>query len=285
MRFALLILWLLHFLPLPIISYLAWFPAVLLFLFGHERRRVGLKNLELCFPDWSPNKRRLVILRHVHAMTRMLLEYGIVWHASEDRLKKLIKINNLENLTQHKNDNVIILYPHFVGFEMCVFRLNLEVPLLSVYSKQKNPVMDRAIYQGRMRFNNAKIISRQESLRSILRAMKDHTPFLYLPDQDFGARDSIFVPFFGVPAATITGLSRIAQLSHAKVVPAIARRVGHRYELDIYPAWDNFPSDDLAADCRRMNAFIEQRVLEQPEQYFWLHKRFKTRPEGEARFY
>ena len=116
--------------------------------------------------------------------------------------------------------------------------------------------------------------------------MKDHTPFLYLPDQDFGARDSVFVPFFGVPTATITGMSRIARLTRARVVPVIPRRISAaQYELECFPAWDDFPSGDETEDARRMNAFIEERVREQPEQYFWLHKRFKTRPEGEPPFY
>lgn len=285
MRIALFLLWLLHWLPLWLISALAWIPACLLFIFGHERRRVGLINLRLCFPEQNKYARTLLLFRNVHAMTRMVLEYGIMWHASEKRLKKLIKITHLDYLTQYKNENVIILYSHFVGFEMCVYRLNMEVGILGLYSQQKNAEFDRAIYEGRQRFNNAKIISRQESLRTILRAMNDHTPFLYLPDQDLGARDSIFVPFFGIQTATITGLSRIAKLAKARVVPAVARRKGHQYELEFFPAWEHFPSEDIKQDCTRMNQFIEARILEQPEQYFWLHKRFKTRPEGQARFY
>jgi KDO2-lipid IV(A) lauroyltransferase len=114
---------------------------------------------------------------------------------------------------------------------------------------------------------------------------KEHTPFLYLPDQDFGVRDSVFVKFFEKDAATITGLSRISKLARARVVPLIARRVGNRFELEFYPAWENYPTDDVVADTRRMNAFLEERIREIPDQYFWLHKRFKNRPEGEARVY
>ncbi len=285
MRFAIFLLWLLHHLPLSVLNLFAWPIGKLAYLLAKERRQVGLINLRLCFPDWSETKRRDIIRQHFHAMARMLLEYGIMWYATPQRLQRLVKIHNLDYLKQYGKENVIILYPHFVGFEMCVYRLNLEKALVSVYSNQKNPILNQQIYQGRMRFDNAKIVSRQEGLRSIIKAMKDHTPFVYLPDQDFGPKDSIFVPFFGVEAATITGLSRIAKLSKAKVIPAIPTRVGNHYELTFYPAWENFPTEDITADTRRMNAFIEERILEQPEQYFWLHKRFKTRPEGQARFY
>ena len=119
----------------------------------------------------------------------------------------------------------------------------------------------------------------------MVRALKNGLPFYYLPDQDFGAKDALFVPFFGIPAATVTALPRIAKLARAAVVPCVTRQTRDGYVLRFYPAWENYPSGDLADDTRRMNAFIEDRVREMPEQYFWLHKRFKTRPAGEARYY
>jgi len=285
MRIALVLLWLIHWLPIPVISGLARGLGFVAYFLAAERRKVGLINLARCFPDMPLAERERIIRRHCQHLVQSVLEYGIVWWGSPARLARLVTLKGLDHLTCHADENVILLYPHFVAFELCVLRLNLEVPLVSVYSNQKNPVLNQQLYQGRNRFGRAKIVSRQEGLRSIIKAMRDHTPFLYLPDQDFGPRDSIFVNFFAEKAATITGLSRIAGLARAKVVPAIARRIGHRYELTFYPAWDNYPSEDIEADTRRMNAFIEERVLEQPEQYFWLHKRFKTRPEGEARFY
>ena len=132
-----------------------------------------------------------------------------------------------------------------------------------------------------------RLVSREEGLRPLVRVMREGLPFYYLPDLDFGARDSVFVPFFGVPTATITGLSRIARLARAAVVPVITRQLpgGQGYVLQFFPAWENFPTDDVEADARRMNAFIEERVLEMPEQYHWLHKRFKTRPPGVAQLY
>jgi KDO2-lipid IV(A) lauroyltransferase len=143
------------------------------------------------------------------------------------------------------------------------------------------------LYHGRTRFVPPELFSRQEGIRPVVKALREGLPFYYLPDMDFGSRDSIFVPFFGVPAATITGLSRIARLAKAVVVPAVTRQLpgGGGYVLTFYPAWTDFPTDDLRADVRRMNAFIEERVREMPEQYLWSHKRFKTRPPGEERFY
>ena len=131
------------------------------------------------------------------------------------------------------------------------------------------------------------LFSRQEGIRPIVRTLREGLPFYYLPDMDFGERDSIFVPFFGVSAATITGLSRLASVAGAVVVPAVTRQLpgAGGYVFRFYPAWTDFPGASVEEDTRRMNAFIEERVLEMPEQYFWLHKRFKTRPAGEPRFY
>ncbi|MFC3530755.1 lipid A biosynthesis lauroyl acyltransferase [Vogesella facilis] len=288
MKLALALLWLLRLLPLPVIHALAWLLGQIVYCLARERRRVGLINLRLCFPDMSPQARRRLIRRHCVEMMKLLLEYGVVWWSSPERLRRLVEIRGLEHISRLREagEDVILFYPHFVAFEICALRLNLELPLVSVYSHQKNKTLDAQFYQGRNRFDNAFIVSRQESLRSIIKAMrKNHTPFLYLPDQDFGARDSVFVKFFATDAATITGLSRIASLAKAKVVPAIARREGGRFVLDIHPPLQNFPSDDLTADTRAMNAFLEQRILEAPEQYFWLHKRFKTRPAGQPKLY
>lgn len=288
MKVAFAVLWLIRFLPMPLIGALAWVLGSIAYLAATERRRVGLTNLRLCFPDMTDPQRHRLLRKHFRYMMRLVLEYGVLWWSSAERLDRLVTLKNLHYVTdlRARGENVILFYPHFVGFEMCVFALNQYIPLVSVYSQQKNSAMDAQIYRGRQRYDNAFIVSRQDGLRPIIKAMrKDHVPFLYLPDQDYGPRDSIFVRFFGIEAATITGLSRISQLAHARVVPAIARRVGNRCELEFYPPWDDFPSEDVVADTQRMNDFLEARIREQPEQYFWLHKRFKTRPQGQARFY
>ena len=146
---------------------------------------------------------------------------------------------------------------------------------------------DAVLLHGRTRLGPTELYSRQDGIRPVAKAIKSGLPFYYLPDMDFGERDSIFVPFFGVPAATITGLARIAALTGAVVVPAVTTQLpgNDGYVLRFHPAWESFPSGDLAADTRRMNAFIEERVREMPAQYYWLHKRFKTRPPGELAVY
>jgi KDO2-lipid IV(A) lauroyltransferase len=156
-----------------------------------------------------------------------------------------------------------------------------------MYRQQSDAAMDDMLLRGRTRFGNQRLFSRRDGIRPLVRAMRDGLPFYYLPDQDFGPRDSIFVPFFGVPAATITGVSRIARLAGAAVVPAVTRQLPGLggYVVTFYPAWRDYPSGDEAADTRRVNEFIEQRVLEMPEQYLWVHKRFKTRPPGVAPHY
>ena len=177
--------------------------------------------------------------------------------------------------------------PHFVGLDMGGSRIISEWRGVSVYSKQKNLVIDRLVLHGRTRFVTPVLYSRQDGIRPVVKTMREGVPFYYLPDQDLGERDSIFVPFFGVNTATITGLARLARLARAVVVPAVTRQLpgAEGYELRFYPAWDNFPSDDVEADTRRMNAFIEHRVREMPEQYYWVHRRFKTRPPGEPSLY
>lgn len=288
MKLAFAFLWLVRLLPIPAIHLLAFIIGRVAYYIVVPRRKVGLINMQLCFPEWSKARHKQIIKDCFVNMARLILEYGICWYSSAARIRRLMPIKNLHYLTDLRNagEDVVMFYPHFTAFEMGAFSINQHIPLVSIYSHQKNTTLDRQIYQGRMRFNNAQIISRQESLRSIIKAMKvQHRPLMYLPDQDFGSRDSIFVKFFATDAATIPGLSRIARLAKAKVVPVIARRVGFHFELECYPPWENFPTDDLYADTRRMNAFLEERILECPEQYYWLHKRFKTRPEGEARFY
>jgi KDO2-lipid IV(A) lauroyltransferase len=224
-----------------------------------------------------------LVIRHFEAVGRSLLERGLAWWASESRMRRLVRIDHLERLRALEGRPVILLVPHFVGLDVCATRLALEINAASVYSKQKDPLIDRMLYHGRTRFGDQYILSRQEGMRPIIRALKDGRPLYYLPDMDYGPRDAIFVPFFGVPTATIPGVSRLARLTGATVLPCIARMLpgGRGYVLDIREPWTGFPGADPEEDTRRMNAYIETCVLEMPEQYYWVHKRFKTRPPGE----
>ena len=286
-RLGLAAIWLLRLLPLRLLAPLGRGLGFLLYLLGRERREVALTNLRLCFPQWSETERRRVGRVHFQAFGRSVLEHGILWWSSKERVQRLVRIEGIEHWRAVADRPVIWLAPHFIGLDMGGIRISSEYRGISVYSRQKDPAFDEILYHGRTRFVMPELYSRQEGVRSVIKALRRGLPFYYLPDMDFGSRDSIFVPFFGVPAATVTGLSRIARLSGAVVVPTVTRQLPGvaGYVLTFYPAWRDFPTDDVERDTRRMNAFIEERVLEMPEQYYWLHKRFKTRPPGEAKYY
>ena len=278
-------LWLLHWLPLPVLRALGYGLGRLLHIFGNERRRIALTNLRLCFPDLDESERRTLVRRHFVAFARAFLDRTLGWWASRERLERIIRIHGVEHLTDPDGRPVIMLSPHFVGLDAGGTVVSMHVVGCSVFSRQKNPVLNKLLYDGRRRFNDAVLLSRQDGMRKIVKAMKDGHPFYYLPDMDFGRKESIFVPFFGVPAATIPALSRMVRLTRARVVPVITRQVADGYEVEVMAPWENFPGDSVEADTEFMNRFIESQVLRMPEQYYWVHKRFKTRPPGEQRFY
>ncbi|MBS1144258.1 MAG: lipid biosynthesis acyltransferase [Proteobacteria bacterium] len=278
-------LWCLHWLPLPALRALGFGLGRLLYALGRERRNVALTNLRLCLPGLSDSEREDLARRHFVAFARAVLDRTLGWWAPRARLERLIRIRGVEHLTDPEDRPVILLSPHFVGLDAGATRMSMFVPGCSVYSKQKNPVLNKLLYDGRMRFANGLLLSRQDGMRKIVKAMKDGYRFYYLPDMDFGPKESIFVPFFGVQAATIPALSRLVRLTGARVVACITRQLPDGYEVEVMPPWDNFPGESVEADTEFMNRFIESQVLRMPEQYFWLHKRFKTRPPGEQRIY
>ena len=276
------VLWLVHFLPMRWIGAIGSGRGWLLYQFG--RGHVTRVNLGLAFPEMPEAERHALGLRHFRMLGRNAVELSIMVWGSERQLLELIRVEGLEHLQAAAAGGrpVMVLAPHFIGLNMGGIRVAHEYPgTASIYSRQKNPVLDRIFWRARTRFGDPLLVSRQEGLRAVVRAIRAGNGFYFLPDMDFGARDSIFVPFFGVPTATITALPRLAELTGAKVVPVITRQVGDGYVVRFYPAWEDYPTGDLEKDVRRMNAFIEERVLEMPEQYFWAHKRFKTRPPGE----
>ena len=286
-RLGLACIWLLHFLPLALLSRLGAALGTVLYYVAAPRRRVVLLNLQFCFPDLDESARRKLALAHFRAFARSVFEHGILWWGSKARVQALVKVEGLEHWRNLDGKPVILLAPHFIGLDMGGIRLASEYRLNSVYSRTKDEVFDRLLIHGRTRFGQTTLFARQDGIRGMVKTLKRGEPFYYLPDMDLGIRDSVFAPFFGKPAATITGLSRIAQLAGATIVPCITRQLsgGAGYVVRLYPAWTDFPGADLEADARRMNAFIEERVREMPAQYYWLHKRFKTRPAGEANPY
>ena len=257
-RLGLGLIWLLHFLPLAVLSRIGAALGGLLYALAAARR-------------------------HFRAFGRSLLEHGILWWGSKQQVCKLVQVEGLEHWRGIEKRPVILLAPHFIGLDMGGIRLAADYRLNSVYSRQKSAAADAILIHGRTRFGQTRLFARQDGIRPMIRSLKNGEPFYYLPDMDLGSRDSVFAPFFGMQAATITALARIAQLAGAAIVPCVTRQLpgGAGYVVRLYPAWLDYPCGDPKADARRMNAFIEARVREAPEQYYWLHKRFKTRPAGE----
>ncbi len=280
------LMWLARFLPFRAVAAIGEAMGSALFWLIPERRRVTRINLAKCFPNWSEAEREAIARAHFRAFMRSFMDRGILWWSRPERVEALVAIEGFEHLQALAGQRVVLLAPHFLGLDAGGVRLSKQWPgMASMYSRQKDPVFDRLLQRGRLRFGG-RIYPRQAGIRKVLRAVEAGEAFYYLPDMDFGPKASVFVPFFGVPAATTVGLSYIARITGAHVVPCVTRMLpGGRYVARLYPPWTGFPSGDDAADARRMLAFIEERVLEMPEQYLWMHKRFKTRPEGEAKFY
>ncbi|HJS76794.1 MAG TPA: lipid A biosynthesis acyltransferase [Burkholderiales bacterium] len=283
-RIVFAFMWLVHFLPLAAQARIGSFIGRVLFWLIPERRRVTRINLAKCFPRMDPTERERLARAHFQAFCRAFIEQGILWWSPRSRIEALVRFEGREHLDG--KTRTIVFAPHFVGFEATLARLTLEYPVAMMYSRQKDPRFEARLIAGRTRFGGV-MYPRQGGINRGIELINSGTLYYYLPDLDFGPKRSVFVPFFGVPAATVTGLAYIARITGASVVPCVTRMLpgSGGYVARLYPAWTGFPSGDDHADARRMMAFIEERVLEMPEQYFWLHKRFKTRPAGEPRFY
>jgi Kdo2-lipid IVA lauroyltransferase/acyltransferase len=283
------LLWLLHWLPLPLLAVLGNGLGLLLYAVLAQRRRVVEVNLRLCFPDWSPAARGRLARRHFRSLGRSVLERGLLWWAPRERLARLIRLEGTDGLRAllAAGRPVILLTPHFVGLDMGGTRIAQSFNCVNIYAPQRNKVIDRWLYHGRTRFGDQLLLPRNESPRATVKAMKSGRPFYYLPDMDQRGRNSVFVPFFGVPASTITGLTRFARMAGAAVVPCVTRMLpgGQGYRVELGEPWTDFPTEDVEADVARMNAEIEKFVLTMPEQYYWVHKRFKTCPPGVPRRY
>lgn len=285
-RLAIMLLWLLwRLLPARALAKMGGMLGSWAYYLGGSRLRVAETNLRLCFPQWDEARRRHVLKEHFCALMRSTLLETVSWWGSRSELEKIARLEGREHYLAHAGKPVIWLAPHFLGLNLGGVRLTTEfAPAVTIYAPIKNPLIDRLMLHARSRFEGAsgksEIYSRHNGIKPVLRAIKKGLPFYYLPDLDYGRKDAVFVPFFGVPAATITGLSRIAKATGAVVVPCITHWNGKEYVTRFYPAWQDFPTQDVVADTRRMNAFIEDRIREMPEQYFWVHKRFKTQPDG-----
>ena len=287
MRLVLAFMWLMHFLPLSILGRIGEGIGSVLFHLLRSRRHITLTNLRLCLPALNERERVLIAKRHFQVYARSVLERGILWWGSERRLKKLIQIEPAVPMDAIQTGPIILLCPHFVSLDVAGVAVMLQTSLCSIYTKQRSKVFDQALRKGRSRFRPVKLFSRSEGVKPIIRAMREHLPFFMLPDMDFGAKDAEFISFFGVPAATLTAAPRIAASTGAKVIPVIATMLPNYrgWKVVFHPPWENYPGDDMSAATLFMNRYIEKEILKAPAEYFWSHRRFKTRPQGEASVY
>lgn len=287
MRLLLAFMWLMHWLPLPILGRIGEGFGSLLFRLLRSRRHITLTNLKLCLPQLSEQERLAIARRHFQVYARSVLERGILWWSSESRLRKLIQVEPAVPMDTIQSGPVILLCPHFVSLDVAGVAVMLETSLCSIYTQQRSKVFDQALRKGRSRFRPVKLFSRSEGVKPIIRAMREHLPFFMLPDMDFGAKDAEFIPFFGVPAATLTAAPRIAASTGAKVIPVIASMLPNYqgWKVAFHAPWENYPGDDITAATLFMNSYIEREILKTPAEYFWSHRRFKTRPQGEASVY
>ncbi len=292
MRLILGVIWLMHWLPLPILGRIGEAFGELLFMIMRERRKITLTNLALCLPALSAAERQALARAHFRAYARSVLERGILWWGSPNRLRRLIEVDPAVPTEASIEQPTIFLCPHFVCLEVAGVAITMQGPLCSIYTQQRSKVFDQALRKGRSRFATQVeadrfLLSRGGGIKPIIRAMRSGRPFLMLPDMDFGARESIFVPFFGVPAATLTAPARLAAATNGQVIPVTTKfRPNYGgWRVQFHAAWENFPGDDVEAATRRMNAFIEDQIQQAPAEYFWSHKRFKTRPEGAPSVY
>jgi len=251
-----------------------------------SRRRVTLANLNACFPELDPAARRRLGRRVFHNLARATIDHSVLWKGSRQDVERLVRVEGLERIQDPANRPLIVLAPHFVGLDAGAVRLAIDFTAVTIYARQSNPVWDRWLEYGRSRFGPQRLFPRRGwDLRAVVRAMLQALPFYYLPDIDGGPSNSIFVPFMGVPTATLPIVSRLARMIGARVTMTVTEQTPDGYVIHVEAPWEDFPGASVEQDTERMNREIERWVRRLPDQYLWAHRRFKTRPPGAPSIY
>lgn len=285
-RLGLFFMRLLAHLPLSWVRALGWMLGQVLHLVAARRRRIALTNWAVCFPEQGASERKRAVRRHFVFFAQAWLDRSWLWEASDTTIRRRLKLTgDLQALAG--NEPTVLFAPHFVGMDAgwTALTAHLERRFCGIYAEQLNADVDRWMSQGRQRFGEPHIVAMRQGLKPLVAALRQGLPMYLLPDMDYGTRDSVFVPFFGVQTATITSLSRFARMARARVVPVVSRLTKDGYEVTVHSPWVNYPTGDVVADTAMMNTHLEGFIRAAPEQYYWVHKRFKTRPEGETSFY
>lgn len=273
-------------LPLPWIRALGFVVGMLIYTFATGRRHVAATNIRLCFPHMSLAQHRAMTINTFVHVAQAVMDRSWLWHGNAQVARTRLRITGAVGELGDKQAAVLFA-PHFVGMDAGWTALTQQIPrkFSSIYTRQRSSMIDRWIFQGRHRFGETNLFERREGAKTIVSSLRDGQALYLLPDMNFGPQESIFVPFYGVPTATLTSLSRFARLGKAKVVPVVTRMTRQGYEVRIHAAWPSFPSTDLVADATEMNRRLEEFINDMPDQYYWVHRRFKTRPFGEPPAY
>ncbi len=259
----------------------------LFYLIGRYRREVVQTNIQLCFPELSPQQQQQLVKKHFHAVGMGLVEIAMNWWASARRLRKMVDIKNYHYVDDalKQGKGVIILGAHYTTVEISARFITLDNKFAASYQTMRNPIFDH--YTMAARFRNFDQVFARDEIRQTFRYIKQNNIVWIAADQDTGADNSEFVPFFGQLAATQTVPSRMAKITGAAIIPYISRRLEgtQGYVMEFFPALENFPGKSPKEDVARTNKILEDLIKQAPEQYLWTHRRFKTRPEGMAKLY
>lgn len=273
-------------LPLSWVRGLGWLLGQVLHGVAARRRRIAHANWALCFPQDSQARRNRAVRRHFVVFAQAWLDRGWLWAGSPETVRRRLVLQGDVGALAGSEPTVLFA-PHFVGMDAgwTALTAHLNRRCCGIYAEQRNADVDRWMARGRQRFGDPHIVAMRQGLKPLVAALRAGEPLYLLPDMDHGAHDSVFVPFFGIQAATITSLPRFARLAGARVVSVVSRLTREGYEVTVMPAWVDYPTRDVVADAATMNRRLETLIGTMPEQYYWVHKRFKTRPPGEASLY
>lgn len=273
--------------PYPVLRVLGRGLGVLMYRFGRERRAIATRNIELCFPHLSAAERRRLLKDNFFSYGMAPFEIGMAWWWSNRRLAKVVTLEGLEHIEALDGQGALLLAAHFTTLEVGASALTMHVDIDGMYRPNNNPVFDYVQRRGRERRAQAGAAFPREDLRGILKALRAGRILWYAPDQDYGRKQAVFAPFFGVAASSVTATARLAQMGRAAVLPFTHYRLPGNagYRVQVHAPLQGFPVGDEVADATTINALVERFIEPYPAQYMWLHRRFKTRPEGEERIY
>lgn len=253
-----------------------------------KRRRIAMTNLDLCFPEYPESERKRLLRAHFRRYGQSVADMGLLWWSPTYKLDQYVRVSGIDvylNLVK-RGKNIILITPHTVCMDLAGVIVSRYSPTISMMKALPNALLNWCFHRGRTRFG-ASVVLREHGLRPLVRGLRSHVTCYYIPDEDFGPRHSVFVPFFGIPTATITTVGRLAQMTNAVVMPCFAKFLEKeaRYEVILKSPLLNFPSRDMTADATAMNHAFEEGIREAPEQYLWTLKWFKTRPNNEPSLY